>query len=60
MVTDISCRVGNGLRVRFWEYCWCEDRPMAMVFRKLYHLADSKGVFIGVLFCFCQGEQGVI
>lgn len=53
MNTNTNFRMGNeGLKVMFWEDCWCEGRSVAVICRNLSEMANSKGAFTEMLTVF--------
>ncbi|KAK1276479.1 hypothetical protein QJS04_geneDACA020812 [Acorus gramineus] len=35
-------KLGSGQRVPFWEACWCSNRPLRVLFPRLYCLAENR------------------
>lgn len=33
--------LGNANTIRFWEDCWCRNRPLRLGFSSLYRITDA-------------------
>ena len=46
---NCSFDLGDGCKVRFWEYAWCGETPLCLSFPFLYEVADSTGTRVAEL-----------
>ncbi|KAK5786883.1 hypothetical protein PVK06_041531 [Gossypium arboreum] len=50
-VDSFYWKIGNGKSALFWWDNWCRDRPLKLIYPRLFHLAKSKDCTVAEVVC---------